>query len=156
MLFSITQLKGMRKVLFCLLEVLITVSITCLPPRYSYWHVNLKFCLPPLILKSASPVWIIKNFKHPIYIHVIFYFFYIGILHSKSLWTKSCIMVFQGEFYNYSGCGNTFNCNHPVVRQFIVDCLRLDSPVSQQRIVNLCTNLWMPFGHNISESLALP
>lgn len=30
----------------------------------------------------------------------------------------------QGEFYNYSGCGNTFNCNHPVVRQFIVDCLR--------------------------------
>jgi hypothetical protein len=30
----------------------------------------------------------------------------------------------QGEFYNYSGCGNTFNCNHPVVREFIVDCLR--------------------------------
>ncbi|XP_075092884.1 isoamylase 1, chloroplastic-like isoform X2 [Nicotiana tabacum] len=30
----------------------------------------------------------------------------------------------KGEFYNYSGCGNTFNCNHPIVRQFIVDCLR--------------------------------
>jgi hypothetical protein len=30
----------------------------------------------------------------------------------------------QGEFYNYSGCGNTFNCNHPIVRRFIVDCLR--------------------------------
>jgi len=30
----------------------------------------------------------------------------------------------KGEFYNYSGCGNTFNCNHPVVREFIVDCLR--------------------------------
>ncbi|XP_042444281.1 isoamylase 1, chloroplastic-like isoform X1 [Zingiber officinale] len=30
----------------------------------------------------------------------------------------------KGEFYNYSGCGNTFNCNHPVVRQFIIDCLR--------------------------------
>jgi len=30
----------------------------------------------------------------------------------------------QGEFYNYSGCGNTLNCNHPVVRRFIVDCLR--------------------------------
>ena len=29
-----------------------------------------------------------------------------------------------GEYYNYSGCGNTFNCNHPVARQFIVDCLR--------------------------------
>ncbi|KAE8653176.1 isoamylase 1, chloroplastic [Cucumis sativus] len=30
----------------------------------------------------------------------------------------------MGEFYNYSGCGNTFNCNHPAVRTFIVDCLR--------------------------------
>jgi glycogen operon protein len=26
-------------------------------------------------------------------------------------------------YHNYSGCGNTFNCNHPVVRQFIIDCL---------------------------------
>ncbi|KAG0482513.1 hypothetical protein HPP92_010597 [Vanilla planifolia] len=30
----------------------------------------------------------------------------------------------KGEFYNYSGCGNTFNCNHPIVRQFIIDCMR--------------------------------
>jgi isoamylase len=30
----------------------------------------------------------------------------------------------DGDFYNYSGCGNTLNCNHPVVRQMIVDCLR--------------------------------
>lgn len=30
----------------------------------------------------------------------------------------------KGEYYNYSGCGNTLNCNHPIVRQFIVDCLR--------------------------------
>ncbi|XP_073011594.1 isoamylase SU1, chloroplastic isoform X1 [Typha latifolia] len=30
----------------------------------------------------------------------------------------------KGEFYNYSGCGNTFNCNHPMVRRFIIDCLR--------------------------------
>lgn len=29
-----------------------------------------------------------------------------------------------GEYYNYSGCGNTMNCNHPVVRTFILDCLR--------------------------------
>ncbi|MDR0599272.1 MAG: glycogen debranching protein GlgX [Treponema sp.] len=26
-------------------------------------------------------------------------------------------------YQNYSGCGNTLNCNHPVVRQFIIDCL---------------------------------
>jgi len=29
------------------------------------------------------------------------------------------------QYYkNYSGCGNTVNCNHPVVRNFIIDCLR--------------------------------
>ena len=27
-------------------------------------------------------------------------------------------------YLNYSGCGNTLNCNHPVVRELIVDCLR--------------------------------
>ncbi len=25
----------------------------------------------------------------------------------------------QGQYYNFSGCGNTFNCNHPVVQVFI-------------------------------------
>ncbi|MDR2370808.1 MAG: glycogen debranching protein GlgX [Treponema sp.] len=27
-------------------------------------------------------------------------------------------------YKNFSGCGNTVNCNHPVVRSFILDCLR--------------------------------
>jgi len=27
-------------------------------------------------------------------------------------------------YKNYSGCGNTINCNHPVVRNFILKCLR--------------------------------
>ncbi|MCP4129783.1 MAG: glycogen debranching protein GlgX [bacterium] len=27
-------------------------------------------------------------------------------------------------YKNYSGCGNTFNCNHPLVRDFILDSLR--------------------------------
>jgi isoamylase len=30
----------------------------------------------------------------------------------------------DGRYLNYSGCGNTFNSNHPVVRNFIMDCLR--------------------------------
>lgn len=30
----------------------------------------------------------------------------------------------DGKFMNYSGCGNTMNCNHPVVRSFILDALR--------------------------------
>ncbi|HZD30182.1 MAG TPA: glycogen debranching protein GlgX [Candidatus Angelobacter sp.] len=29
-----------------------------------------------------------------------------------------------GKYMNYSGCGNTVNCNNPVVREFIVHCLR--------------------------------
>jgi len=29
-----------------------------------------------------------------------------------------------GAYLDYSGCGNTMNCNHPVVRDFILDCLR--------------------------------
>ena len=28
-----------------------------------------------------------------------------------------------GKYANYSGCGNTLNCNHPVVRDLILDCL---------------------------------
>jgi len=27
-------------------------------------------------------------------------------------------------YQNFSGCGNTLNCNHPVVRSYILDCLR--------------------------------
>ena len=30
----------------------------------------------------------------------------------------------RGEYYNFSGCGNTLNCNHPVVRYMILECLR--------------------------------
>lgn len=30
----------------------------------------------------------------------------------------------DGRYYNFSGCGNTLNCNHPVVRDMVVDCLR--------------------------------
>ena len=30
----------------------------------------------------------------------------------------------DGSYPNFSGCGNTLNCNHPVVRDFVLDCLR--------------------------------
>ncbi|XP_028760019.1 isoamylase 1, chloroplastic [Neltuma alba] len=56
----------------------------------------------------------------------------------------------KGQFYNYSGCGNTFNCNHPFVRQFIVDCLRYwvtEMHVDGFRfdlasILTRCSSLW--------------
>lgn len=34
------------------------------------------------------------------------------------------ILTPEGYYYNFSGTGNTFNCNHPRVRQFIIECLR--------------------------------
>ena len=30
----------------------------------------------------------------------------------------------DGMYYNFSGCGNTLNCNHPVVQKLILECLR--------------------------------
>lgn len=30
----------------------------------------------------------------------------------------------DAHYYNFSGCGNVMNCNHPVMRSFIIDCLR--------------------------------
>lgn len=34
------------------------------------------------------------------------------------------ILTPEGYYYNFSGCGNTLNCNNPVVRSFVIDCLR--------------------------------
>jgi len=30
----------------------------------------------------------------------------------------------DGRYLNYTGCGNTLNCNHPVVRELLMSCLR--------------------------------
>jgi glycogen operon protein len=30
----------------------------------------------------------------------------------------------DGSYLDFSGCGNTLNCNHPVVRDFVLNCLR--------------------------------
>lgn len=30
----------------------------------------------------------------------------------------------DGKYYNFSGCGNVMNCNHPIVQQFVLECLR--------------------------------
>ncbi len=34
------------------------------------------------------------------------------------------LMSPDGRYLNFSGCGNTVNCNHPVVRELILTCLR--------------------------------
>jgi glycogen operon protein len=30
----------------------------------------------------------------------------------------------EGYYFNFSGCGNTLNCNNPIVRSIVLDCLR--------------------------------
>jgi len=30
----------------------------------------------------------------------------------------------EGYYFNFSGCGNTLNCNNPIVRDMVLDCLR--------------------------------
>lgn len=34
------------------------------------------------------------------------------------------ILTPDNYYYNFSGCGNTLNCNHPIVQQMILECLR--------------------------------
>ena len=34
------------------------------------------------------------------------------------------ILTPEGYYYNFSGCGNTLNCNNPIVRNLILTCLR--------------------------------
>ena len=34
------------------------------------------------------------------------------------------MLTSDGKYYNFSGCGNVLNCNHPIVQKFILDCLR--------------------------------
>ena len=36
----------------------------------------------------------------------------------------SSMLTPEGYYYNFSGCGNTLNCNHPIVQQMILECLR--------------------------------
>ena len=52
----------------------------------------------------------------------------------------------DGYYYNFSGCGNTLNCNHPIVRQFILDCLR--NWVIAYRIDGFRFDLASIFGRN--------
>lgn len=47
------------------------------------------------------------------------------VFHFKALGEEVYYLVEEnGHYQNQSGCGNTVNCNHPVVRTFILDSLR--------------------------------
>ncbi len=54
------------------------------------------------------------------------------------------------EFYNdWTGCGNTMNCNHPVVRKFILDCLRYW--VTEMRVDGFRFDLAAVFAVDVDE-----
>ncbi len=52
----------------------------------------------------------------------------------------------DGYYYNFSGCGNAVNCNHPIVQQMIVDCLRYW--VSEYRVDGFRFDLASILGRN--------
>ena len=59
-----------------------------------------------------------------------------------------------GNYLNFSGCGNTVNCNHPVVRDLLMNCLRFW--VSEMHIDGLRFDLASVlgrdrFGHVMAE-----
>ena len=56
----------------------------------------------------------------------------------------------DGYYYNFSGCGNTLNCNHPVVRELILDCLRYW--VTDYR-VTVSVLIWLPFSEEMKTAL---
>jgi glycogen operon protein len=51
-----------------------------------------------------------------------------------------------GTYFNFSGCGNTVNCNHPVVRDQIMNCLRFW--VAEMHVDGLRFDLASVFGRD--------
>jgi glycogen operon protein len=46
-------------------------------------------------------------------------------LHFRGIDNKTYYMLTpDGRYFNFSGTGNTLNCNHPIVRGMVLDCLR--------------------------------
>jgi glycogen operon protein len=52
----------------------------------------------------------------------------------------------DGRYLNFSGCGNTVNCNHPVVRDLILTCLRFW--VAEMHVDGLRFDLASVFGRD--------
>ncbi|HEY5791856.1 MAG TPA: alpha-amylase family glycosyl hydrolase, partial [Chthoniobacterales bacterium] len=47
------------------------------------------------------------------------------VISFKGIDNKTYYLLNPDKSYaNYTGCGNTLNCNHPIVRHFVMDCMR--------------------------------
>lgn len=107
----------------------------------NYWGYNSLFFFAPMRRFAASeePLAPINEFKmlvkelHRNGIEVILDVVYNHtgegneknyFVHFRGIDNKIYYMVDpHGHYRNFTGCGNTFNCNHPVVQQFILDSL---------------------------------
>jgi len=56
----------------------------------------------------------------------------------------------ESMYYNFSGCGNTMNCNHPIVKNMILECLRYW--VIEYRISGFRFDLASILGRNVDGS----
>jgi glycogen operon protein len=59
----------------------------------------------------------------------------------------------DGSYLNFSGCGNTVSCNHPVVRHLIMECLRFW--VADMHVDGLRFDLASVFGRDIEGKVLL-
>ena len=111
-------------------------------PLYNYWgYSSMSFFAPMRRFahgeKVESPVLEFKEMVRELHRAGIAVILDVVFNHSSEKGTGGPIQSFKGidEFIyymldskgrhcNYSGCGNTLNCNHPVMRELIRDCLR--------------------------------
>jgi glycogen operon protein len=59
----------------------------------------------------------------------------------------------DGTYLNFSGCGNTVNCNHPIVRDLILTCLRFW--VAEMHVDGLRFDLASVFGRDRNGNVLL-
>ncbi|MBQ9239536.1 MAG: glycogen debranching protein GlgX [Treponema sp.] len=109
----------------------------------NYWgYSTIGFFAPKTTYSSdCSPGGAVREFKemvrelHKAGIEVILDVVYNHTAEGNEYGTTFCFRGLENSVYyllppekqyymNYSGCGNTVNCNHPIVRNFIIDSLR--------------------------------
>jgi len=114
-----------------------------LPPRFDYWGYNpISFFAPKAAYSSeagdAGPVNEFKKLVKSLHaagieviIDAVFNHTAEGDEHGPTYSfrgidnpTYYMLAPKTGQYLNYSGCGNTLNCNHPVARDLISDVLR--------------------------------
>ncbi len=111
-------------------------------PLLNYWgYSTVNFFAPKAGYAASAPYGMeLDEFKHmvkklhkngiEVILDVVFNHTAEGNEHGRTISYKGIdnrtyyILEEDGKYKNYSGCGNTMNCNDPIVRGHILDCLR--------------------------------